>query len=105
EKRSWTLAARLDIICTRTISTGRCCGRICVARYAKPESLDAALALLGDGRWQMLAGGTAFYPSLGGRDPVADILDINGIEALRGIRRTASGIAIGARTTWTELAR
>jgi CO/xanthine dehydrogenase FAD-binding subunit len=76
-----------------------------VSRYAKPTSLDEALTLLGDASWRMLAGGTDFYPAQGTRPLTENILDLNGLEALRGIADTASHVVIGARTTWTELLR
>ena len=74
-------------------------------RYAKPRTLDEALALLGEAPWRILAGGTDFYPALGSRPLSENVLDINGLAELRGISETASHIVIGARTTWTELIR
>ena len=74
-------------------------------RYAKPRTLDEALALLGEARWRILAGGTDFYPALGNRPLSENVLDINGLAELSGISETASHIVIGARTTWTELIR
>ena len=74
-------------------------------RYAKPRTLDEALALLGEARWRILAGGTDFYPALGNRPLSENVLDINGLAELRGISETASHVVIGARTTWTELIR
>ncbi|MBU0584328.1 MAG: xanthine dehydrogenase family protein subunit M [Alphaproteobacteria bacterium] len=76
-----------------------------MSRYAKPTSLDEALTLLGDASWRMLAGGTDFYPAQGTRPLTGNILDLNGLDALRGIADTASHVVIGARTTWTELLR
>lgn len=74
-------------------------------RYAKPTSIEAALALLGEGPWRILAGGTDFYPALGSRPLHENVLDINGLGELRGIAETPSHIVIGARTTWTDLIR
>ena len=74
-------------------------------RYAKPTSLDHALALLGDGDWKILAGGTDFYPTLGSKPLRHDILDINGLNELRGISAIDGDIVIGARTTWTDVLR
>ena len=74
-------------------------------RYAKPRTLDEALALLGEARWKILAGGTDFYPALGGKPLSQDVLDINGLAELRGISETTTHIVIGARSTWTELIR
>lgn len=74
-------------------------------RYAKPTTLEAALALLAEGPWRILAGGTDFYPALGNRPPRENVLDINGLSELRGISETPDHIVIGARTSWTDLIR
>jgi CO/xanthine dehydrogenase FAD-binding subunit len=76
-----------------------------VIRYAKPRTLNEALALLGEARWRILAGGTDFYPALGSKPLSENVLDINGLAELRGVSESASHITIGARTTWTELIR
>ncbi len=62
-------------------------------RYAKPRTLDEALALLGEARWRILAGGTDFYPALGSKPLSENVLDINGLAELRGIsgNRITSG--------------
>ena len=74
-------------------------------RYAKPESTDQALALLGEGRWRILAGGTDFYPAQGTRPFTDDVLDINGLSELRFIGETEEHIVIGARASWADIAR
>lgn len=74
-------------------------------RYAKPRSLDEALALLGEAPWKILAGGTDFYPALGNRPLSDNVLDINALAELRGIAESASHFVIGARTTWTDIIR
>lgn len=74
-----------------------------MTRYAKPKSLDEALALLSEGSWRVLAGATDFYPALGNRPLRDDVIDINGIEALRGIAESDSHFVIGARTSWAEV--
>ncbi len=76
-----------------------------MARYARPSSPDKALALLSEGAWRILAGGTDFYPAQGARPITDDVLDINGIDELRGIRETDGHVVIGARTTWTDVLR
>ena len=76
-----------------------------MVRYAKPQSLDDAFALLSEGRWRILAGGTDFYPALGAKPLRDDVLDINGLAELRGITETATHLTIGARTTWTDIVR
>ncbi|MGX5829482.1 FAD binding domain-containing protein [Mesorhizobium sp. 43Arga] len=74
-------------------------------RYAKPTTVDEALALLGEGAWRILAGGTDFYPAQGNKPFRDNVLDINGLAALRGIAETDDHLVIGARTTWTDLIR
>lgn len=74
-----------------------------MTRYAKPKTLDEALALLSEGSWRILAGATDFYPALGNRPLFEDVLDINGLAELRGIAESESHFSIGARTSWTEV--
>ncbi len=70
--------------------------------YLRPSSLDEALAALGR-PFTVLAGGTDFYPARVGRAIDDNVLDIGGIEALRGIAPEASGWRLGATTTWSQL--
>lgn len=72
-------------------------------RYAKPKSTDEALALLADGSWTLLAGGTDFYPAQGNRPVRDDILDLNGLRELRHISQTETHFVFGARATWTDI--
>lgn len=74
-----------------------------MTRYARPTTLDEALALLGEGGWRVVAGATDFYPALGSSPIRQDMLDINSIAELRGIAETETHVVIGARTTWTEV--
>ena len=74
-------------------------------RYAKPKSLDEALALLGEGSWRLIAGGTDFYPAQGTRPLRDDVLDLNGLDELRHISGTDGHFVFGARTTWTDIIR
>jgi len=76
-----------------------------VIRYAKPRAVDEALQLLAEDQWQILAGGTDFYPALGSRPVRRNVLDLNGLEALRDITETPDRFVIGARTTWTDVLR
>jgi CO/xanthine dehydrogenase FAD-binding subunit len=76
-----------------------------LARYAKPRSLDDALALLSEGAWRILAGGTDFYPALGAKPLRENVLDINALAELKGIAETPEAIVIGARTSWTDIVR
>ena len=76
-----------------------------MTRYAKPRTVDEALALLGEDAWRVLAGGTDFYPGLGNRPLAEDVLAISGIGALRGIDTDDDFITIGAGTCWTDIVR
>ncbi|WP_137931429.1 FAD binding domain-containing protein [Mesorhizobium comanense] len=74
-------------------------------RYAKPTTVEEALALLGEGAWRILAGGTDFYPAQGTRPVRENVLDINALASLRGVAETDDHFVIGARTTWTDIIR
>jgi len=74
----------------------------------QPAELDDALSLagqLGEEGW-LLGGGQDTYGWLKDRakQPQA-MIDLNGIESLRGIREIADGIEIGATTTLREIIR
>lgn len=83
----------------KTAGTGE---REAMNAFARPFTLEQAVAALSDGPWTILAGGTDLYPVAQGglKGPV---LDLSGIAGLRGIRRDG-GLRIGACTTWTDLA-
>lgn len=72
-------------------------------RYAKPQSTDEAIALLGGDSWRLLAGGTDFYPAQGARPIRENILDLNGLGELRHITQTPDRVIFGARATWTDV--
>jgi carbon-monoxide dehydrogenase medium subunit len=74
--------------------------------YHKPDSVDEAIALLGrfgeDAK--ILAGGHSLVPMMKLRlaEP-ANLIDVNGINDLKGIREADGGICIGAATTQAEV--
>lgn len=75
-----------------------------------PASLEQAYALLGDRdgtAWRPLAGGTDLMVQITGGigEPPARILDIWGIDELRGIHVEDDALAIGALTTYTTIRR
>src|SRR5262249_60672058 len=74
--------------------------------YAKPGSVKEALELLAsnDGA-RALAGGQTLVNVMKARAASPDLLvDLNGLEELRGIDLAGDGtLTIGARTTYTEL--
>jgi CO/xanthine dehydrogenase FAD-binding subunit len=76
-----------------------------MVRYAKPHSLEEALALLAEGPWRILAGGTDFYPALGAKPLRENVLDINALSGLRGVSDDGGAIVVGARTTWSAIGR
>lgn len=77
-----------------------------VFEYHRPASIDEAVGLLGqygdDGK--VLAGGHSLVPMMKLRlaEP-AHLIDINGIDDLKGIREDGGEIVIGAATTQTEV--
>ncbi len=73
--------------------------------FARPETLDDALALLNAGPWKILAGGTDFYPALGERPVTDPVIDITGIAGLREISETDTHWRVGALVTWSDIVR
>jgi N-methylhydantoinase B len=78
--------------------------------YFRPLSLGDALGIRAARPVLVLAGGTDVYPARTARAAWGDmrhpdLLDISGIDELRGIAETASHFRFGALTTWTELRR
>ncbi|HBM61064.1 MAG TPA: xanthine dehydrogenase [Citreicella sp.] len=71
----------------------------------RPESLEDALALLGQGGARLLAGGTDLYPALRDGPPPPALIDLTGVPDLQGIRRDASGWRIGGAVTWRQILR
>ena len=75
-----------------------------------PTRLQAAYALLADtsaGPWRPLAGGTDLMVQITGEigEPPARIIDIWGLDELRGIGVEGDALVIGALTTYTEIRR
>ncbi len=74
-------------------------------QYARPAELKDALNLLAKGDWDILAGGTDFYPALGENKPKNHILDITAIDSLRGVTEKVDHWRMGALTTWTDITK
>jgi CO/xanthine dehydrogenase FAD-binding subunit len=70
--------------------------------FARPATLAAALHLLDQGDWRLLAGGTDLYPGAGSRLAGA-VLDLTGIAELSGIT-LGKDLRIGAATSWADIA-
>lgn len=73
-----------------------------------PSRLEAAYALLADAdgpTWRPLAGGTDLMVQVTGEigEPPGRLLDIWGLDELRGIAVEADAIVIGALSTYTEI--
>lgn len=65
-----------------------------------------AVELLSDGGAVALAGGTDYFANRVGRLPEGRLVDLTGVEALRGVSRLTDGSwRIGGATTWTDLFR
>ena len=73
--------------------------------YLKPKTLDEAVSVLAATGGQLLSGGTDFYPALGERLPVGDVVDISSLTEIRGISFENGWIRIGGLTTWTDVIR
>jgi carbon-monoxide dehydrogenase medium subunit len=77
-------------------------------RYERPASLGAALALLADDTLDAapLAGGQSLLPMMNFRLAAPDVLvDLSGIEDLKGISVADGTVTIGAMTRYAELWR
>src|SRR4029453_8277348 len=70
--------------------------------YLRPPRLEEALSALARPH-PVLAGGPDFYPARVGRAIDEDVLDIGGIDVLRGITAGPAGWRLGAPPTWTQL--
>lgn len=73
------------------------------AAYARPRTVEEALAALATEDARILAGGTDFYPAMGERPVREPIVDISGLNELRGMTRDGGHFRIGALTTWTDV--
>jgi aerobic carbon-monoxide dehydrogenase medium subunit len=77
-------------------------------RYVRPASLDEALAFLEEhgSDCALLAGGQSLVPMMNFRLARPEVLvDLNGLDELRGIRNGAGGVEIGAMTRQCEIER
>lgn len=74
--------------------------------YKRPETVAEASRLLGKhgGAAKLLAGGHSLVPLMKLRLASPEVLiDLSGIDDLKGIKSTANGLSIGAMTTYYEL--
>ncbi|MFT4128676.1 FAD binding domain-containing protein [Labrys sp. (in: a-proteobacteria)] len=73
--------------------------------YLRPRTVDEACEALAVEPMRILAGGTDIFPGLGDRPLTGAVLDLSAIEGLSGIEFGVDLIRIGARTTWSAIAR
>jgi len=73
--------------------------------FVRPATLAEAYALLAEGGWRPIAGGTDIMVELAGGAAADGLLDLAGIEELRGIRLDGDRLVIGATATYTDLRR
>lgn len=73
--------------------------------YQRPADTTAALAAFGQGDARFLAGGQSLVQAMKLRLASAErLVDLGGIEGLRGIERTGNTVTIGAMTTHATVA-
>ncbi|MEO1019555.1 MAG: xanthine dehydrogenase family protein subunit M [Pseudomonadota bacterium] len=74
--------------------------------YHRPSSVDEAAKLLaGSEDAKLLAGGHTFIPTMKQRlAQPSDLIDLNGIAELRGVKEASDGLVIGAMTRHGEIA-
>lgn len=74
--------------------------------YHRPTSLNEAVSLLaGNEDAKLIAGGHTFIPTLKQRlAQPSDLIDLNGISELKGIKDEAGGLTIGAMTRHADVA-
>jgi len=77
------------------------------AAFVRPTTLAEAYAFLAEGSWRPIAGGTDIMVQLADDPAAADtaLLDLTGIEELRGIRVDGDHLVIGATATYGDLRR
>jgi CO/xanthine dehydrogenase FAD-binding subunit len=72
-------------------------------QYLAPADLDSALAAVADGTRTVVAGATDFYPARVGGPLTEPVIDISGLDELRGIIVTENSYRIGALTRWADI--
>jgi xanthine dehydrogenase small subunit len=74
--------------------------------FVRPTTLAEAYALLAEGAWRPIAGGTDVMVDLAGSRPdQRGLLDLTALDELRGIRTNGDRLVIGATATYTDLRR
>lgn len=76
-----------------------------MAAYHRPDTLQAALDVLAERPVTIAAGCTDLFPATQARTLSGPVLDITGIDGLRGITHRGGMYRIGAATSWTDVIR
>jgi CO/xanthine dehydrogenase FAD-binding subunit len=71
--------------------------------YVRAHRLQEALECLAAGGFEILCGGTDWYPANAQRACSTALVDISGLSELRQIEQDESGVEIGAAVTWSEI--
>ena len=73
--------------------------------YFRPRTLQEAVHTLASHGGQILSGGTDFFPALGDRPAPTPVVDVSGLEEIRGVSIGPEYTRVGGLTTWTEVIR
>ncbi len=73
--------------------------------YNRPETMAEALRILAAGPATIAAGCTDLLAAAQQRTLEGPVLDITGVDALRGIEVSAGSVRIGAAVTWSDVVR
>lgn len=73
--------------------------------YARPRTIEEAAEAMAAADALALCGGTDVYPAHAGKPLTRPLVDLSGVEGLRGISRADGVIRFGAATTWTDIVR
>ncbi len=74
-------------------------------RYDRPDRLEDALVVRAETGARVIAGCTDVLPATEAKVVPGHVLDITRIPDLRGITQLATGLRIGATTTWTDIVK
>ena len=74
-------------------------------QFHRPETLESALVLIADRPVRILAGGTDFFPALGGTTSREPVVDLSRVDGLSGIAQQGGIWRFGATTTWSRIAK
>ena len=73
--------------------------------YARPRTIEEATRAMAAEGAMAVSGGTDVYPAHVGKPLSRPLVDLSGVDGLRGITEGDGGIRFGAATTWTDIVR